>query len=135
MTYVIVIGCGVIGAALAYRLSQYKLKVLVLEKQNDVAMGATRANSAIIHAGFDPESGTLMAKLNVQGSNMARTLCEKLSVPYLNNGALVLGFDKEEADALVEAGAERVWLGKRILRCETAPITALSILMFLTNNM
>ena len=96
MTDVIVIGCGVIGAALAYRLSQYKLKVLVLEKQNDVAMGATRANSAIIHAGFDPEPGTLMAKLNVQGSNVARTLCEKLSVPYLNNGALVLGFDKEE---------------------------------------
>ena len=45
------------------------------------------------------------------------------------------GFDKEEADAAVNAGAERVWLGKRVLRCETAPITALSILMFLTNNM
>ena len=93
---VIIIGAGVIGAASAYMLSRYQLKILVLEKENDAAMGATRANSAIIHAGFDPEPGTLMARLNVEGCRMAPELCQKLSVPYLNNGALVLGFDEKD---------------------------------------
>ncbi|MBR5752301.1 MAG: FAD-dependent oxidoreductase, partial [Clostridia bacterium] len=60
---VAIVGCGVIGAAAAYYLSMYDLKILVLEKENDIAMGATRANSAIIHAGYDPEPGTLMARL------------------------------------------------------------------------
>ena len=93
---VIIIGCGVVGAASAFELSKYRLNVLVLEKENDVAMGATRANSAIIHAGYDPEPGTLMAKLNVEGSRMAETLCKRLSVPYIRNGALVLGFSEED---------------------------------------
>ena len=62
---VAIIGCGVIGSSIAYRLSKFNLKTVVLEKENDVAMGATRANSAIIHAGYDPAEGTLMAKLNV----------------------------------------------------------------------
>ena len=65
---VTIIGCGVIGALLARKLSQYDLRILILERENDVAMGTTKANSAIVHAGYDPEPGTLMAKLNVQGS-------------------------------------------------------------------
>ncbi|RKJ73354.1 FAD-dependent oxidoreductase, partial [Butyricicoccus sp. 1XD8-22] len=56
---VAIIGCGVIGASLAYKLSRYDLRVLVLERENDVAMGTTKANSAIVHAGYDPEPGTL----------------------------------------------------------------------------
>ena len=79
---VVIIGAGIIGAASAYMLSRYKLNILVLEKENDAAMGATRANSAIIHAGFDPEPGTRMAHLNVKGCSMAPELCKKLSVPY-----------------------------------------------------
>ena len=67
---VTIVGCGVVGASLAYKLSQYKLRVLVLERENDVAMGTTKANSAIVHAGYDPEYGTLMAKLNVRGSEL-----------------------------------------------------------------
>ena len=62
---VLVIGCGVIGAATAFELSKYDLKAAVIERGNDVSLGTTKANSAIIHAGYDPESGTLMAKLNV----------------------------------------------------------------------
>ena len=62
---VAVIGCGIVGAACAYTLSKYDLSVLILERENDIATGATRANSAIIHAGYDPKPGTLMAKLNV----------------------------------------------------------------------
>ena len=62
---VTIVGCGVVGASLAYTLSQYRLRVLVLERENDVAMGTTKANSAIVHAGYDPENGTLMAKLEM----------------------------------------------------------------------
>ena len=75
---VIIIGCGVVGAATAYRLARYQLRAAVLEAQNDVANGTTKANSAIIHAGYDPEPGTLMAALNVEGNRMAGEICEKL---------------------------------------------------------
>ena len=74
---VTIIGCGVIGALLARKLSQYDLRILILERENDVAMGTTKANSAIVHAGYDPEPGTLMAKLNVQGSEQM-DLIEKI---------------------------------------------------------
>ncbi len=90
---VIVLGCGVVGAATAYQLSRYPLKVAVLEAQNDVAGGTTKANSAIIHAGYDPEPGTLMAKLNVEGNRMAADICRKLHVPFAQVGSLVLAFD------------------------------------------
>ncbi|MBR2861739.1 MAG: NAD(P)/FAD-dependent oxidoreductase [Clostridia bacterium] len=94
---VVIIGAGVIGCATAYKLSKYNLKVCVLDKENDVAMGATRANSAIIHAGYDPEPDTLMARLNVDGCAQAKELAKKLSVPYKNVGSMVLAFSDEEA--------------------------------------
>lgn len=97
---VIVIGCGVSGAAIAYELSRYDLKVAVLEKENDVATGATKANSGIMHAGFDPQPGSLMAKLNVRGSALAREVCRKLDVPYKECGAMVVGFSDEEKEIL-----------------------------------
>ncbi|MBP3759148.1 MAG: NAD(P)/FAD-dependent oxidoreductase [Firmicutes bacterium] len=97
---VLVIGCGVIGAAAAFELSKYELKVGILEKGNDVSLGTTKANSAIIHAGFDPESGTLMAKLNVRGSELAAEICEKLDVPYRRNGAMVVAFTEDEVQTL-----------------------------------
>ena len=93
---VAVIGCGVIGAAAAFELSKYQASVVVLEKENDVAMGATRANSAIIHAGYDPKPGTLMARLNVQGNAMTEQLCKDLDVPFERIGSFVLAFSEEE---------------------------------------
>lgn len=99
---VAIIGAGVIGCATAYKLSKYDLKVCVVEKENDVAMGATRANSAIIHAGYDPEPDTLMARLNVDGCEQAKVLCEKLSVPYKNIGSMVLAFSEEEVKTVKE---------------------------------
>ena len=93
---VTIIGCGIVGSAIAYELSKKKLKCLVLEKENAVAMGATRANSAIIHAGYDPDEGTLMAKLNVRGAHLCEKLCEDLSVAYKRIGALVLAFSDED---------------------------------------
>jgi glycerol-3-phosphate dehydrogenase len=92
----LIIGCGITGAALAYELSRYELSVAVLEKENDVADGTTKANSAIIHAGYDPKPGTLMARLNVEGAALAKEICQKLDVPFQQIGSLVLAFD--EAD-------------------------------------
>ncbi|MBQ9035849.1 MAG: NAD(P)/FAD-dependent oxidoreductase [Erysipelotrichaceae bacterium] len=93
---VIIIGAGIVGSSVAYYLSRYNLNVVLLEKENDVSNGTTKANSAIIHAGYDPEEGTLMAKHNVRGSRLAKQLCEKLDVPYKQCGAMVLGFDEED---------------------------------------
>ena len=87
---VILIGCGITGAATAYELSKYRLSVAVLERENDVACGATKANSAILHAGYDPEPGSLMARCNVRGAALARELCRKLDVPYRPTGSLVI---------------------------------------------
>lgn len=97
---VAIIGCGVIGASIAYTLSQYDLRILILERENDVSMGTTKANSAIVHAGYDPEPGTLMAKLNVRGAAMMEALCRKLSVEYQKTGSLVLAFSEEERETL-----------------------------------
>ena len=83
---VIIIGCGVTGAATAYELARYKLRVAVLEAANDIAAGTTKANSAIIHAGYDPEPGTLMARLNVEGNRLTGEICEKLQVPFKRSG-------------------------------------------------
>ena len=93
---VIIIGGGIVGASVAYYMSRYDLKTVLLEKENDVSNGTTKANSAIIHAGYDPEEGTLMAKHNVRGARLARELCKKLDVPYKQCGALVLGFDEDD---------------------------------------
>ncbi len=97
---VIIVGCGVIGAAVAYELSKYQISVAVLEKENDVACGTTRANSGIIHAGYDPKPGTLMAKLNVEGARLTEALCKHLDVPYKRTGSMVLAFTEEELPVL-----------------------------------
>lgn len=104
---VAVIGAGVCGALIARNLSRFYLNVCVLEQESDVAMGTTRANSAIVHSGFDAKPGTLKAKLNVEGCGMMPELCGELHVPYRQNGSLVLAFDKEDVKhihALYERG-------------------------------
>lgn len=93
---VAVIGAGVTGAMISRNLTGYNCKVCILEKENDVAMGATRANSAIVHAGFDAKEGSLKAKLNVKGSEMMKKVTDELGVKYKNNGSLVIGFDEED---------------------------------------
>ncbi|MDE7260770.1 MAG: NAD(P)/FAD-dependent oxidoreductase [Oscillospiraceae bacterium] len=109
MQDVIIIGCGVTGAACAYTLSRYNLRVTILEAANDVAAGTTKANSAILHAGYDPEPGTLMARLNVEGVRLAEEICKKLDVPYQKTGSMVLAFDEKDRaclDALLERGRQ-----------------------------
>ena len=120
---VTIVGCGVVGASLAYTLSQYRLRVLVLERENDVAMGTTKANSAIVHAGYDPENGTLMAKLNVRGSEVMEQLCSDLSVGYKRIGSFVLAFDEEQKqhlEHLLENGVRNGVPGLRILDAKEA---------------
>ncbi len=97
---VIIIGCGVTGAATAYMLSKYNLNVAVLEAENDVAVGTSKANSAIIHAGYDPVPGTLMARLNVEGNKMVGEISDKLHVPISHCGSLVVAFSESELEHL-----------------------------------
>ena len=97
-----IIGAGVVGGMIARELSHYKLRVIILEKENDVAMGATKANSAIVHAGFDAKVGSLKAKLNVRGSEMMEQIAHELGVKYKRNGSLVIGFSDEDRKAIEE---------------------------------
>lgn len=104
-----VIGAGVVGALVSRELMKYKLSVCILEKESDVAMGSSRANSAIVHAGFDAENGTLKAKLNVRGSQMMEQVAKDLGVSYRRNGSLVIGFDDRDMEtirALYERGVK-----------------------------
>ncbi len=95
-----IIGAGVTGAWIAYELSKYDCKVVVLEKENDICEGTSKANSAIVHAGFDPIPGTLMAKLNVRGNELIRTLYKELSIPFRQVGALVVAFNEEGLEVI-----------------------------------
>ena len=122
---VVIVGCGVIGAACAYTLSKYRLKVAVLEKSNDVANGTTKANSAIIHAGYDPHPGTLMARVNVEGNRMVEELCQKLDVPYKKPGSHVLAFNESEVKTLEELyrrGTENGVPGMKIISGDEARV-------------
>lgn len=97
---VAVIGAGVIGSLIARELSRYSLKIALVEKCNDMAMGTSKANSAIVHAGFDAKPGTLKAKLNVEGTALMPELCKTLSVPFKPVGSLVVAFSDEELETL-----------------------------------
>ena len=99
---VIIIGAGVVGGMIARTLSAYDLKICIVEKANDVAMGATKANSAIVHAGFDAKAGSLKARFNVRGSEMMPKVTEELGVKYKNNGSLVIGFTEKDREMIKE---------------------------------
>ncbi len=97
---VCIIGAGITGAMTARKLAKYNVSVVVLEAADDVAMGATKANSAIVHAGFDAECGTVKARLNVRGCAMMEDETKELDVPYKKCGSLVCAFSDEEVKHL-----------------------------------
>ena len=106
---VAIIGAGVVGAMAARELSRYDLKVCLLEKENDVAMGASRANSGIIHGGYDPIPGTMKAKMNTAGVPLLYEAARELNVHYKNNGSFVCAFGEDEnpaIDALYQRGLD-----------------------------
>lgn len=121
MKDVVIIGAGVVGGFIARELSKYQLSVLLVDKQSDVGMGATRANSAIVHAGFDARCGSLKARLNVRGARMMKSVCRELGVKYERNGALVVGFgdeDERTLEELYERGISNGVEGLRIVSGE-----------------
>ncbi len=118
---VIVIGAGASGCAIARELSRKKGKILVVERCEDVCCGTTKANSAIVHAGFDAAHGSLMATLNAQGSSMMPELARELDFPYKQNGSLVVMTDKndrEKLENLLENGRKNGIPGLRIVEKE-----------------
>ena len=99
---VAIIGAGITGCSIAYELGKYNVNAVVIEKENDVAVGTTKANSAIIHGGYDPIPGSLMAKYNIRGNQYIKELCKKLDVPFKQIGALIVAFEEKEEKTLEE---------------------------------
>ena len=97
---VIVVGGGVIGGTILRALSKYNYSICLLEKENDVCMGQSKANSGIVHAGFDAHVGTLKAKFNVLGCQMMPDYAKELGVKYLNCGSLVVAFNESDVAML-----------------------------------
>lgn len=118
---VAIIGAGVIGSAIARELSRYQIHACVIEREEDVCCGTSKANSAIIHAGFDATPGTLKARLNVRGNEMMDTIAKELDVPFTRNGSLVVctkDQDRSGLDKLMEKGSANHVPGLRILERE-----------------
>ena len=118
---VIIIGGGVSGAAAARELSRYKVRACVLEKEEDVCCGTSKANSAIVHARYDAAEGSLMAKLNVRGSEMMEQLAKELDFPFERIGSLVICLSAEdmpELKKLYDRGIKNGVKGLQILSRE-----------------
>ena len=97
---VCVVGGGVVGGLILRELSRYNLHVCMLEKESDVAMGQSRANSGIVHAGFDAPVGSLKAKFNVLGNKMMQSYANELGVKFRVNGSLVVAFSEAELETV-----------------------------------
>lgn len=120
---IIIIGAGVSGCAAARELSRYKLRICVVDKETDVCEGTSKANSAIVHAGFDATPGSLMAKLNVQGNRMMDQVSKELDFPFQRNGSMVTCQDEAGVrglERLLERGRSNGVEGMEILFREEA---------------
>ena len=98
---VIIVGGGVIGCAIARELSKYKLRTVLLEKNNDVCNETSAANSAIVHSGYDPLPNSLKAQMNVLGNSMYPQMCKELDVPFIQNGSLTIATSDDEMNTLL----------------------------------
>ncbi|MFA5006170.1 MAG: NAD(P)/FAD-dependent oxidoreductase [Candidatus Izemoplasmatales bacterium] len=120
---ILIIGAGVIGASVARALSAYAADIVVIEKNHDVCEETSKANSGIVHAGYDAHPGSLKAKYNLAGSRMMEAFCARHRIPYRNNGSMVLAFSEEELPRLEELraqGEENGVEGLRVLTVEEA---------------
>ncbi|MDE7036571.1 MAG: NAD(P)/FAD-dependent oxidoreductase, partial [Lachnospiraceae bacterium] len=118
---VIIIGGGVSGCAAARELSRYKVDVCVLEKEEDVCCGTSKANSGIVHAGYDAPAGSLKAEMNLRGNEMMERLSEELDIPFIRNGSLVLCMNEKDMpklEALYDRGIANGVKGLQILNKE-----------------
>lgn len=115
---VIIIGAGVVGCSVARELSKYNAKILVIEKNEDVCSGTSKANSAIVHSGYDAPNGSLKAKFNVRGNRMMEAVCRELDVPFKRIGSLTVCTEAEllpELDKLRERGEKNGVEGLKVL--------------------
>lgn len=120
---VIVIGAGVVGCAIARELSRYALHVAVVDQASDVCEGTSKANSGIVHAGYDAQPGSLKAAYNVRGNPLIRRWADELQVPFCNNTSLVLAFDETERAGLtqlLDRGRQNGVAGLRLISGEEA---------------
>lgn len=117
---VVVIGAGVVGCAVARELSRYSLKTCVVEREEDVCSGTSKANSAIVHAGYDAQPGSLKARFNIEGNRMMEKLSKELDFDFKRNGSLVLCFSQEDVPALQELYRKGVENGVKELQILTA---------------
>ncbi len=112
---VAILGGGIVGTSVLNKLTRLGVKAILLEKGSDVSVGTTKANSGIVHAGFDAKTGSLKAMLNKRGSELFPKLCEELGVPYKQNGAIVIGNDMAKIKALYDRGIANGIQGLEIL--------------------
>jgi glycerol-3-phosphate dehydrogenase len=122
-TDVLIVGAGITGCSVARELSRYDCSVTVIDRENDIAEGATKANSGIVHAGYDAVSGSRKAVYNVAGAALFPDLCESLGVPYRRTGAFVIAFTDDEKSTLVklmDRGIKNGVKGLRLLSREEA---------------
>lgn len=115
---VAIVGGGAVGSAIAYRLSRYALRVALIEKELDVAIGTSGRNSAVAHAGFNNRPGSLMARLCVEGNRGFEAAAKALGVPYKKTGKLVVGYTDEDRDillSLIQAGERNGCEGLRLI--------------------
>ncbi|MBP5162435.1 MAG: FAD-dependent oxidoreductase, partial [Spirochaetales bacterium] len=115
---VIVVGAGAVGCAVARELARYDIKVLVLEKECDVAYGTSGRMSGVVHAGFNNKVGALLARLCVEGSNLFEVVCRELDIPFTRTGKVLVAFDQDDMKALdkiIEQGKANGVEGLRLL--------------------
>lgn len=118
---VIIIGAGVSGCAIARELARTERKIAVLEAASDICEGTSKANSGIVHGGYDAMPGTLKARLNLLGNGRMESLARELDFPFVRNGSLVLCFEQEGMPGLTELlhrGEENGVEGLRLLTPE-----------------
>ena len=96
MKDIVIIGSGVVGCSIARELSKYKLNISVIDKNEDISEGISKANSGIIHGGFNEKKGTLKAKLNLEANKIIDELAKELEFPFKRNGSLILAFNEDE---------------------------------------
>ena len=106
-----IIGAGVIGSGVARELSRYQLNIALLEKSNDVATGTSKANSALVHAGYDAKFGTNKGKFNVAGNKIYGDVCDELNVPFKRIGSYVIGFDDDDMATIQDLYDNGIKLG------------------------
>ncbi len=91
-----IVGAGITGCSIARQLARYDLSICVVEAANDIALGASKANGGLVHAGYDPAPGTVKAQVNARGCELYGTWAQELGFMFRRTGSMVLGFNDQD---------------------------------------